>query len=793
MNETSFRTMDGTADGGSVDVAGENLDEIPDYNNDNQLSGEELHTHFDSNEDGIVTPEEFVEKVEDKIDKEIETIRNRRLTKKTRRLLSGVEDYTLLFGVIFTALYFGMLLSMSSGIFGDSTEMDHRLSETFLDTGEVCDVIEDSPWLNIYSDNDRQVMVVEAYNLNASTMYELQWQRTTIEEGILGSGEVTEFDVEFNMTRKAEVPFGKDWHVGEYKFIAQLYEAETSTEYVVVNQTNNTNILVNESNTNETNNTGSNTNETNTNSSANVASQAEGPKMEIIRHSNETIIVAEDDVVFELAMEAGSWDWFPGIDTEPWLSSKVTDAGARVCWGTKDLGNWAWGLMGAELGGGRETAMLTGGSAGIPAWWMAFVSLSLSVLTLFILYPLIYKVYHQEADDKLTNEQIERVVKHTLKRCAKKMKIEIEWDIYKFKVRELSIDVLVAYRTTESTIASKVDVRAEILKEILDEFGIFRVFKPVLLVVKPVGEITGVDFEHLTRGGLENVKPEVIDSEQLVEDYTNFFKDLHDLSKIEDVIRDTLHNFFVLRDMKDRGTAVLSDDHAVFVRVIYRPTQRFAFFRFKQSSVNIEEQLREELERQLGTQLANRELIISARNEIATLSDRSKAGRIETSEGTKDRVAAVARQDGFAGRVLQTKFFGDMLSTVEYTAQEKREFINKWGFWGLIVFVWIPFMASGVLVGAVLGMLSRMKFDRVLWATLIGGSIASITWAYTAEGIVTFMHKFRLEAIIPLAIIVFIGMAVLHLRSTRSRRQTELFEDTMVELFKSDIEAKYGN
>ena len=84
------------------------------------------------------------------------------------------------------------------------------------------------------------------------------------------------------------------------------------------------------------------------------------------------------------------------------------------------------------------------------------------------------------------------------------------------------------------------------------------------------------------------------------------------------------------------------------------------------------------------------------------------------------------------------------------------------GFWGLIVFVWIPFMASGVLVGAVLGMLSRMKFDRVLWATLIGGSAASITWAYTAEGIVTFMHKFRLEAIIPIAIIVFIGMAVLH-------------------------------
>ncbi|HJM44599.1 MAG TPA: small multi-drug export protein [Candidatus Poseidoniaceae archaeon] len=758
--------------------------DVPDHNGDDEISVEELQTHFDSNEDGVITTEEFIEKVEDKIDKEIETIRNRRLTKKRRRLLSGIEDYTLLFGVMFTAIYFGILLTMSSGILGDSTEMDHSLSETFLDTGEVCDVIEDTPWLNIYSDNDRQVMVIEAYNLNDSTLYELQWQRTTMEKGILGSGEITEYDVEFNMTRKASVPFGKDWHEGEYNFIAELYEAEISTEII-------NNSIANESETNDSteNNSANNTN--NTNQTTSFAGNFDS-NLETIHHSNETVKVAEDDVIFKLEMEAGSWGWVPGVDAESTLSSKVTDAGARVCWGTQDLGNWAWGLMGAELGGGRETAMLTGGSAGIPAWWMAFVSLSLSVLTLFILYPLIYKVYHQEADDKLTNEQIERVVELTLKYCAKKMQIKIEWDIFRFKVRELSIDVLVAYRTTDSTIASKVDVRAEILKEILNEFGLFRVFKPVLLVVKPVGEITGVDFEHLTRGGLENVSPDDLDSNQLVEDYTDFFKDLHDLSRIEDVIRDSLLNYLNLRNMTDRGTAVLSDDHAVFVRVIYRPNQRFAFFRFKQSSINIEQQLREQLERELGTQLADRELIISARNEIATLSDRSQAGRIETSEGTKDRVAAVARQDGFAGRVLQTKFFGDMLSTVEYTAQEKREFINKWGFWGLIVFVWIPFMASGVLVGAVLGMLSRMKFDRVLWATLIGGSVASITWAYTAEGIVTFMHKFRLEAIIPIAIIVFIGMAVLHLRSTKSRRQTELFEDTMVELFKSDIESKFG-
>jgi hypothetical protein len=101
-------------------------------------------------------------------------------------------------------------------------------------------------------------------------------------------------------------------------------------------------------------------------------------------------------------------------------------------------------------------------------------------------------------------------------------------------------------------------------------------------------------------------------------------------------------------------------------------------------------------------------------------------------------------------------------------------------------------MASGVLVGAMLGLLSRMKFMRVMLACLFGGTAASITWAYTAEGIVTIMHKYKLELMIPIAIIAFVGMAFLHMRSTKARRQAELFEDEMFNVFHEDVEEKYG-
>ena len=73
-----------------------------------------------------------------------------------------------------------------------------------------------------------------------------------------------------------------------------------------------------------------------------------------------------------------------------------------------------------------------------------------------------------------------------------------------------------------------------------------------------------------------------------------------------------------------------------------------------------------------------------------------------------------------------------------------------------------------------------------------GSAAASLTWAYTAEGIITVMHKYKLEAAIPIAIIAFIGMAFLHMRSTKIRRQAELFE-ALLDSFHADIRDKYGS
>ena len=141
--------------------------------------------------------------------------------------------------------------------------------------------------------------------------------------------------------------------------------------------------------------------------------------------------------------------------------------------------------------------------------------------------------------------------------------------------------------------------------------------------------------------------------------------------------------------------------------------------------------------------------------------------------------ALVAKQGGITGALLQNPFMGDILSSVEYVAHKNQRRIEKYGFWFLIIFVWIPFMASGVLVGAMLGLVARIPFQRVLVACLFGGTAASLTWAYTARGIIEFMERYHAEAFIPFVILLAVAFTIMHVRKNKRKRREELFRSSM--------------
>ena len=696
----------------------------------------------DSHDEGEhVDPET---KSRNKIAKEILEIRNRRSGDSKGNFLTKKENFVLAAGVIYTILYVLLLVGMTSGTFGNSTAIDHSASKTFLDIGGECEEITDEPWILIFPNEDARKFSLYGYNLPSG--YGVgTFTINEIHEGSQGVNSWTNSTTKF-IPPTGEADAGKMYFSASFE---ELDEGHYNLNYTVT-----------------------------------VYNQTDIANASIVEGGDEIYKMVE----FDLDISKQTFAFLPFVDSEQKHQVRLTETGARSCWGVQDLGNWGYVLIGAELGGGRETAMLAGGAAGIPAWWMAFSSLSLSAISLLIIYPLMYKVYHQDSDDILSRNHISHLVEDSIVKTAKRLNIEIDWELYKIEPRDLSIDIMMPYKNTESTLSDSKDVRAEVLREVLEEFAIFRVFKPVQLTVRTIGVNQAIDFESGVGVG---TSAEIEDESE--QNYTDFFSELHTLSRVEDEVRESLELFFARRpELNMEAAVVTSDDRVIFVSVIYRPTQRFAFFRFKKTRDEVQTELHRFIADRNADLLGSQELIVKGRNQVSTLSERAGAGRVERDVKNDERIVAVAKQDGFGGKMLQTKLLGDTLSTVEYMANEKREMINKWGFWGLIVFVWIPFMASGVLVGAMLGLLSRMNFTRVLSATIIGGSIASITWAYTAEGIVKFMHQYKLEAVIPLIIVVFVGAAFLHIRSTKMRRQTELFEDTLLDNFQANIQAKYG-
>ena len=288
---------------------------------------------------------------------------------------------------------------------------------------------------------------------------------------------------------------------------------------------------------------------------------------------------------------------------------------------------------------------------------------------------------------------------------------------------------------------------------------------------------------HERRGVHQSIREGVDSIEGPVEDYTNFFTELNIYARIDDNVRSVVKHWFDQNPLHHIENNVTSDDFAVYLRVQYKPAnQILSFLRNRLSYEDVQRELRNTIQSELKGMLGDRRVIVSAMSTVDTIADRVAAGRSEdlsVKEGdeTVATETFVAQQEGITGTLLQNQFVADILSSVEFIAHSNKKRIEgKAGFFGLIVFVWIPFMASGVLVGAMLGLVARMRFQRVLTACMIGGTAASITWAYTAQGIIEVMERYHAEALLPVIIGIVVLLAVKHVQNNKKHRQRELLK-----------------
>ena len=684
----------------------------------------------ESNDASIPVDEEPDEPLLDysEIDEELDRIRERREGIK-RPFFSGSEGKTLAFGLI-TAILFGAIVVLSSTgvMMADSIAVDQALSGTIVDPGEECEDRTGVAWLNIWVGEDHD-MRVRLYNMGPENVV-IHARLVAPIDGNAGKNLIQEDPLVLNGTLN-QTEIRLDTHDvldSEYTLVIKVY-----------------------------NTTGLNL--TNDNQTALIGEKSVLEKERQVRVKD----IETGGLLSLVGLSEGSVT--KGIE--------LLDEEARACWTVQSLGQWSIALMGAEWAGGRETAMLAGGSAGVPPWWMAFVSLFMSVVFLFIQYPLMYRLYHRDDDDLLSDEQTTRLIERTLESTCDELHVRYNPESTEIEVKDLIISLHVCYENTDRSFEQRESVRARLLKDILSEFAVF-------------GEMRSTELDVMTsqdRRGVHQSIREGLDSlEGPVEDYTSFFTDLNNYARIDDNIRDVVRDWFAKNPLHHIKDNVTSDDFAVYLRVNYKPgNQILSFFRNSYSYEDVQRELRHTISEKLGGMLGDRRIIVSAVSDVDTRADRVAAGRAEKlsvveGDETVATEAFVAKQEGITGTLLQNEFVADILSSVEFIAHQNRRRIDRYGFFGLIVFVWIPFMASGVLVGAMLGLVARMRFETVLSACLLGGAAASITWAYTARGIIEVMERYHAEALLPVIIGLVVVMAMMHVRANKRHRQRELLK-----------------
>jgi hypothetical protein len=675
------------------------------------------------------------------IDKELEKIRDRRLNSDKTFLVNTIvprtsDDYTLIFGVICGAIFFGGIFITSSGLIAaESIVIDDKLSGTFFDS-EDCTDRRYEVYFEIYSIDEN--IKIKSHHVD-STMTSILIVNLTNHNDIEGTMEY----VAGGIGNQDTTIYSEEIKDGHYEIKVEIFIWDEEV---------------------------------------NISNLS---KAILLKYIDDGSYVENLNKTVDLHMKSRVTNEIPIIKTltlDKWGNSElqkipeISDNEPRACMSVQQLGIWGWALMGLEWAGGRETAMLTGGTAGVPPWWLASVSLGMSIFFLCVQYPLMHRLYHREIDDLLSTKQMKRLLQQILQKSAKGLRIKLDMEDFKIQDRPLSIDALVPYKTSSKTIVGPVEVKTRMITDILSEFAIFGEMRPIQL--KSVcTDKTSTDVSSVT------INSELLVSEfgqiPLAEDYSDFFSSVSKFGKLEEEFRSIMKKWFRENNLVDYGSAIMSDEDSVFVRIIYQPSQRFAYFLFKSNFNDLQNDLKAYLNKDLKEYIGERTLIVSARNEKYTLADYANPGRVE--QGTADLTgeAMVAKRGGIPGALLQNPFMGDILSSVEYVALKNRKRIDKYGFWGLIVFVWIPFMASGVLVGAMLGLVARMRFERVLAACLLGGSAASITWAYSAKGIIEFMEKYHAEAFIPFLIFLVFAFTIIHLRNNKRRRREELFRDSM--------------
>lgn len=110
-------------------------------------------------------------------------------------------------------------------------------------------------------------------------------------------------------------------------------------------------------------------------------------------------------------------------------------------------------------------------------------------------------------------------------------------------------------------------------------------------------------------------------------------------------------------------------------------------------------------------------------------------------------------------RSLDIQWLNDFSTKMQAQRTKYSAFFEKYGKYGLFIFVWFPFWMTGPVVGSIIGFLIGIKHYHTMLIVLTGTSLAIVVWTYFLKEVMSLLE--HLSAYAPHVLLgVFIGIAI---------------------------------
>jgi len=115
---------------------------------------------------------------------------------------------------------------------------------------------------------------------------------------------------------------------------------------------------------------------------------------------------------------------------------------------------------------------------------------------------------------------------------------------------------------------------------------------------------------------------------------------------------------------------------------------------------------------------------------------------------------------------LDIKFLKNIVINVEKQKLKYKEFFEKYGKYGLFIFVWFPFWMTGPVIGSIIGFLIGIRHYTTILIVLCGTSLAIVVWTYFLKELIFLLNQIGDYSAYILLILFVIIALVLRFKKT---------------------------